>query len=49
MFDNVLTAALLRLRFWEADVPPVRTGMQNGMVANITVAAGLLLLLQNVP
>jgi hypothetical protein len=30
------------------DVPPMRVGMQNGMVANIGVVGGLLLLLQNV-
>ncbi len=47
MFDNVLTGSLLLLRFWEVDVPPVRTGMQNGMVANIPVVGGLLMLLQN--
>ena len=41
-------ASLLLLRFWEVDVPPMRVGMQNGMVANIAVVGGLLLLLQNV-
>jgi uncharacterized membrane protein YphA (DoxX/SURF4 family) len=30
-------ASLLLLRFWEVDVPPMRIGMQNGMVANIAV------------
>jgi uncharacterized membrane protein YphA (DoxX/SURF4 family) len=43
-----VVASLLLLRFWEVDVPPMRTGMQNGMVANIAVVGGLLLLLQNV-
>ena len=43
-----VVASLLLLRFWEVDVPPVRTGMQNGMVTNIAVVGGLLLLLQNV-
>jgi len=41
-------ASLLLLRFWEVDVAPIRTGMQNGMAANIAVIGGLLLLLQNV-
>jgi uncharacterized membrane protein YphA (DoxX/SURF4 family) len=41
-------ASLLLLRFWEVDVLPMRIGMQNGMVANIAVVGGLLLLLQNV-
>jgi putative oxidoreductase len=39
--------ASLLLRFWQVDVPPMRIGMQNGMVANIAVVGGLLLLLQN--
>jgi uncharacterized membrane protein YphA (DoxX/SURF4 family) len=43
-----VVASLLLLRFWEVDVPPMRIGMQNGMVANIAVVGGLLLLLQNV-
>ena len=43
-----VVASLLLLRFWEVDVPPMRTGMQNGLVANIAVVGGLLLLLQNV-
>jgi len=43
-----VVASLLLLRFWEVDVPPMRVGMQNGMVANIAVVGGLLLLLQNV-
>ena len=43
-----VVASLLLLRFWEVDIPPMRTGMQNGMVANIAVVGGLLLLLQNV-
>jgi putative oxidoreductase len=43
-----VVASLLLLRFWEVEVPPMRIGMQNGMVANIAVVGGLLLLLQNV-
>jgi putative oxidoreductase len=43
-----IAASLLLLRFWEVEVPPMRVGMQNGMVANIAVVGGLLLLLQNV-
>ena len=43
-----VVASLLLLRFWEVDIPPMRTGMQNGLVANIAVVGGLLLLLQNV-
>jgi putative oxidoreductase len=43
-----VVASLLLLRFWEVDIPPMRVGMQNGMVANIAVVGGLLLLLQNV-
>jgi len=43
-----VVASLLLLRFWEVDVPPMRIGMQNGMVANLAVVGGLLLLLQNV-
>jgi len=41
-------ASLLLLRFWEMDDPMKRTGMQNGLLANIGVVGGLLLLLQNV-
>jgi uncharacterized membrane protein YphA (DoxX/SURF4 family) len=43
-----VVSSLLLLRFWEVDVPPQRTGMQNGFIANIAVVGGLLLLLQNV-
>jgi putative oxidoreductase len=43
---TVVASALL-LRFWEVQ-GPMRTGMQNGMLANIGVVGGLLLLLQNV-
>jgi len=43
-----VAASALLLRFWEVDVPPMRIGMQNGMVANLAVVGGLLLLLQNV-
>ena len=41
---TVVASALL-LRFWEVD-GPMRTGMQNGMLANIGIVGGLLLLLQ---
>ena len=41
-------AKYLDVRTWEVEVPPMRIGMQNGMVANIAVVGGLLLLLQNV-
>jgi len=44
---TVLASALM-LRFWEADDPGKRIGMQNGMLANIAVVGGLLLLLQDV-
>ena len=44
---TVLATALL-LRFWEMDDPMKRIGMQNGLLANIAVVGGLLLLLQNV-
>ena len=37
----------LLLRFWEVE-GPMRTGMQNGMLANIGIVGGLLLLLQHV-
>ena len=43
---TILASALL-LRFWEVE-GPMRTGMQNGMLANIGIVGGLLLLLQNV-
>ena len=43
-----MLASLLLLRFWEMDDPMKRTGMQNGLLANIGVVGGLLLLLQNV-
>ena len=43
---TVVASALL-LRFWEVD-GPMRTGMQNGMLANIGIVGGLLLLLQHV-
>jgi putative oxidoreductase len=44
---TVLATALL-LRFWEADDPGKRGGMQNGFLANVAIVGGLLLLLQNV-
>jgi putative oxidoreductase len=43
---TVVASALL-LRFWEVE-GPMRTGMQNGMLANIGIVGGLMLLLQNV-
>ena len=43
---TVVASALL-LRFWEVQ-GPMRTGMQNGMLANVGIVGGLLLLLQNV-
>ncbi len=43
-----VVASLLLLRFWEVDIPPMRIGLQNGMLANIGMVGGLLLLLQNV-
>jgi len=43
-----VAASALLLRFWEVDEPAKRIGMQNGMLANIGVVGGLLLLLQNV-
>jgi putative oxidoreductase len=43
---TVLASALL-LRFWEVE-GPMRTGMQNGMLANVGIVGGLLLLLQHV-
>jgi putative oxidoreductase len=42
-----IVASALLLRFWEVD-GPMRTGMQNGMLANIGIVGGLLLLLQHV-
>lgn len=41
-------ASLLLLRFWEADDPGKRIGMQTAMLANVAIVGGLLLLLQNV-
>src|SRR5690242_13189341 len=43
---TILASALL-LRFWEVE-GPMRTGLQNGMLANIGIVGGLLLLLQHV-
>jgi putative oxidoreductase len=43
-----LAASGLLLRFWEVDDPAKRIGMQNGMLANLAVLGGLILLLQNV-
>ena len=42
-----VVASGLLLRFWEVQ-GPMRTGMQNGMLANIGIVGGMLLLLQNV-
>ncbi len=42
-----IVASALLLRFWEVQ-GPMRTGMQNGMLANVGVGGGLLLLLQHV-
>ena len=42
-----VVASGLLLRFWEVD-GPMRTGMQNGMLANVGIVGGLLLLLQHV-
>ena len=42
-----IVASGLLLRFWEVE-GPMRTGMQNGMLANIGIVGGLLLLLQHV-
>ena len=42
-----IVASGLLLRFWEVQ-GPMRTGMQNGMLANVGVVGGLLLLLQHV-
>jgi uncharacterized membrane protein YphA (DoxX/SURF4 family) len=43
---TIMASALL-LRFWEVE-GPMRTGLQNGMLANIGIVGGLLLLLQHV-
>lgn len=43
-----VAASALLLRFWEVDDTVKRIGMQNGMLANVGVVGGLLLLLQNV-
>jgi len=43
-----VAASALLLRFWEVDDPVKSTGMQNGMLANLGVVGGLLLLLHNV-
>jgi len=42
-----IVASALLLRFWEVE-GPMRTGLQNGMLANIGIVGGLLLLLQHV-
>ena len=42
-----IVASALLLRFWEVE-GPMRTGLQNGMLANIGVIGGLLLLLDHV-
>jgi putative oxidoreductase len=47
LFVFTVVASALLLRFWEVQ-GPMRTGMQNGMLANIGIVGGLLLLLQNV-
>jgi putative oxidoreductase len=44
---TVLASALL-LRFWEVDDPFRKTVMRNGMLANVAIVGGLLLLLQHV-
>jgi putative oxidoreductase len=46
LFFTTVASALL-LRFWEV-AGPMRTGLQNGMLANIGIVGGLLLLLQRV-
>jgi uncharacterized membrane protein YphA (DoxX/SURF4 family) len=46
LFFTIVASALL-LRFWEVE-GPMRTGLQNGMLANIGIVGGLLLLLQHV-
>ena len=42
-----IVASALLLRFWEAQ-GPMRTGMHNGMLANVGIVGGLLLLLRHV-
>lgn len=42
-----IVASALLLRFWEVE-GPMRTGLQNGMLANIGIIGGLLLLLDHV-
>jgi putative oxidoreductase len=42
-----IVASGLLLRFWEVQ-GPMRTGLQNGMLANVGIVGGLLLLLQHV-
>jgi putative oxidoreductase len=42
-----IVASGLLLRFWEVE-GPMRTGMQNGLLANVGIVGGLLLLLQHV-
>ncbi len=42
-----IVASTLLLRFWEVE-GPMRTELQNGMLANIGIVGGLLLLLQHV-
>jgi putative oxidoreductase len=42
-----IAASALLLRFWQVE-GPMRTGLQNGMLANIGIVGGLLLLLQHV-
>jgi putative oxidoreductase len=42
-----IVASALLLRFWQVE-GPMRTGLQNGMLANIGIVGGLLLLLQHV-
>jgi len=46
LFFTIVASTLL-LRFWEVE-GPMRTGLQNGMLANIGIVGGLLLLLQRV-
>jgi putative oxidoreductase len=43
-----ILATLLLLRFWDADDPIKRIGMQNGFMSNVCICGGLLLLLQRV-
>jgi uncharacterized membrane protein YphA (DoxX/SURF4 family) len=42
-----IAASALLSRFWQVE-GPMRTGLQNGMLANIGIVGGLLLLLQHV-